>query len=179
VFEDGRIKMRGIEARRGDTPPFIEKAQIEMIKVLAKASDFEGFLNRVPEALSVLKEYASKLISGQVSVSDLLISKRLSMHPSDYMHDVFQAVAARQLLTAGFDVYPGQTVQYLIVDAENRSPNKRVKAVQLLNAKQKYDMAKYLDMLLGAGQTILGPFGYDLEKIRSSVIYGEKQLILS
>jgi hypothetical protein len=40
-------------------------------------------------------------------------------------------------------------------------------------------MAKYLDMLLGAGQTILGPFGYDLEKIRSSVIYGEKQLILS
>jgi DNA polymerase elongation subunit (family B) len=179
VFEDGRIKMRGIEARRGDTPPFIEKAQVEMIKVLAKASDFEGFLKRVPEALSVLKDYASKLISGQVSFSDLLISKRLSKHPSDYMHDVFQAIAARQLLTAGFDVYPGQTVQYLIVDTENRSPNRRVKAVQLLNAKQKYDMAKYLDMLLGAGQIILGPFGYDLEKIRSSVIYGEKQLILS
>jgi len=179
VFEDGRIKMRGIEARRGDTPPFIEKAQVEMIKVLAKASDFESFLNRVPEALSVLKEYASKLISGQVSVSDLLISKRLSMHPSDYMHDVFQAVAARQLLTAGFDVHPGQTVQYLIVDAENRSPNKRVKAVQLLNAKQKYDVAKYLEMLLEAGETILSPFGYDLDKIRNEVIYGEKQLILS
>jgi DNA polymerase elongation subunit (family B) len=179
AFEDGRIKMRGIEARRGDTPPFIEKAQVEMIKVLAKASDFESFLNRVPEALSVLKEYASKLISGQVSVSDLLISKRLSMHPSDYMHDVFQAVAARQLLTAGFDVHPGQTVQYLIVDAENRSPNKRVKAVQLLNAKQKYDVAKYLEMLLEAGETILSPFGYDLDKIRNEVIYGEKQLILS
>jgi DNA polymerase elongation subunit (family B) len=179
VFEDGRIKMRGIEARRGDTPPFIEKAQVEMIKVLAKSSDFEGFLRRVPEALSVLKEYASKLISGQISVGDLLISKRLSKHPSDYMHDVFQAIAARQLLTAGFDVYPGQTVQYLIVDAENRSPNKRVKAAQLLNAKQKYDIAKYLEMLLEAGQTILGPFGYDLDKIRSVAIYGEKQIILS
>jgi DNA polymerase elongation subunit (family B) len=179
VFEDGRIKMRGIEARRGDTPPFIEKAQVEMIKVLAKVSDFEGFLNRVPEALNVLKEYASKLIRGQISVGDLLISKRLSKHPSDYMHDVFQAIAARQLLTAGFDVYPGQTVQYLIVDAENKSPNKRVKAVQLLNAKQKYDMAKYLEMLLEAGQTILGPFGYDLDKIRNAAIYGEKQIILS
>jgi DNA polymerase elongation subunit (family B) len=179
VFEDGRIKMRGIEARRGDTPPFIEKAQVEMIKVLAKASDFEGFLKRVPEALNVLKEYAGKLIRGQISVGDLLISKRLSKRPSDYMHDVFQAIAAHQLLTAGFDVYPGQTVEYLIVDAENKSPNKRVKAAQLLNAKQKYDMAKYLEMLVEAGQTILGPFGYDLDKIRNEVIYGEKQIILS
>jgi DNA polymerase elongation subunit (family B) len=179
VFEDGRIKMRGIEARRGDTPPFIEKAQVEMIKVLAKSSDFEGFLKRVPEALSVLKDYASKLVRGQINVGDLLISKRLAKHPSDYMHDVFQAIAANQLLTAGFDVYPGQTVQYLIVDAENKSPNKRVKAAQLLNVKQKYDIAKYLKMLLEAGQTILGPFGYDLDKIHNEVIYGEKQLILS
>jgi DNA polymerase elongation subunit (family B) len=179
VFEDGRIKMRGIEARRGDTPPFVEKAQVEMIKVLAKASDFEGFLKRVPEALNVLKEYAGKLLRGQISLSDLLISKRLSKHPLDYMHDVFQAVAARQLLAAGFDVYPGQTFQYLIVDAENRNPNKRVKAAQLLGAKQKYDVEKYLKLLLEAGQTILGIFGYDLKKIRSEVIYGEKQLILN
>jgi hypothetical protein len=34
-------------------------------------------------------------------------------------------------------------------------------------------------MLLEAGQTILGPFGYDLDKIRNEVIYGEKQIILS
>jgi DNA polymerase elongation subunit (family B) len=179
VFEDGKIKMRGIEARRGDTPPFIQEAQIEMIKILAKASDFEGFMKRIPEALNVVKEYACKLVCGQASVDDLLVSKRLSKHPSSYMHDVFQATASRQLLTAGFDVYPGQTVQYLIVDSDNKSPNNRVKAAQLLVAKQKYDVQKYLDLLLGAGETLLSVFGYDENRIRSEVFYGEKQLTLS
>jgi DNA polymerase elongation subunit (family B) len=95
------------------------------------------------------------------------------------MHDVFQATAARQLLTAGFDVYSGQTVQYLIVDSDNKSPNNRVKAAQLLVAKQKYDVQKYLDLLLGAGETLLSVFGYDENRIRSEVFYGEKQLTLS
>jgi DNA polymerase elongation subunit (family B) len=179
VFEDGKIKMRGIEARRGDTPPFIQEAQIEMIKVLAKASDFEGFLQRIPEALNVLKEYAGKLVRGQINVGDLLISKRLSKHPSDYVHGVFQAIAARQLLTAGFDIYPGQTVQYIIVDAENRSPNTRVKVAQLLQGKPRYDAPKYLEMLLEAGETIFGAFGYSVDRISGEVLHGEKQLILN
>ena len=178
VFEDGRIKMRGIEARRADTPPFIGKAQVEMIKVLAKASDFEGFKKRVPDALNVLKEYARKLVSEEVSVRELVVSKRLSKRAEDYAHDVFQAVAARQLLTEGFDVYPGQIVDYLIVDANNKNPNRRVKAVQLLGVKQRYDAQKYLGMLLEAAETLLGILGYNKERIRSEVLYGEKQEVL-
>jgi DNA polymerase elongation subunit (family B) len=179
VFEDGRIKMRGIEARRTDTPPFIEKAQVEMIKVLADASNLEGFMKRVPEALNVLREYARKLVNGEVSIGDLVISKRLSRHPLDYRHDVFQVIVARQLLVEGFDVYPGQTVQYVIVDADNNTPNKRVRAAQFLGTKQRYDVQKYLSLLLQAGETLLGIFGYDEGRIRREAFYGEKQAHLA
>jgi DNA polymerase elongation subunit (family B) len=178
VFEDGRIKMRGIEARRTDTPEFIKKAQLEMIKVLSDALGYEEFVKRIPAALQVLRGYVEKLLHGNVSVEELLVSKRLSKHPQNYAHDVFQAVAAKQLLAAGFDVYPGQTVRFLIVDADNRSPNNRVKAAELLNGRQRFDVQKYLEMLLEAGETLFSVFGYDLERIRNHVVYGEKQLIL-
>jgi DNA polymerase elongation subunit (family B) len=178
VFEDGRIKMRGIEARRTDTPEFIKKAQLEMIKVLNDALSYEDFVKRIPAALQVLRGYVEKLLRGDVNVEELLVSKRLSKHPKDYAHDVLQVVAAKQLLAAGFDVYPGQTVRYLIVDADNRSPNNRVKAAELLNGRQRFDTQKYLEMLLEAGETLFSVFGYDLKKIRSHVVYGEKQLIL-
>jgi DNA polymerase elongation subunit (family B) len=179
VFEDGRIKMRGIEARRGDTPLFIEKAQIEMIKVLAKASNYEQFLERIQIALDALKEYAEKLISKSVNVEELLIAKRLSKHPSGYAHDVFQAIASRQLMGAGFDVYPGQTVQYLITDSKSKRVNERVLAEQLIKDKANYDVEKYLDLLVSAADTLLGVFGYNSERIRDLILYREKQLILN
>jgi DNA polymerase elongation subunit (family B) len=47
VFENGRIKVRGIEARRRDTPNFIRATQLEMIKVLSKAVDSQSFMARV------------------------------------------------------------------------------------------------------------------------------------
>ncbi len=177
VFEDGRIKMRGIEARRTDTPEFIKNAQLEMIKVLRSALNREEFVKRIPEALHVLRSYAEKLVRREVSINELLVSKRLSKHPTEYAHDVFQAVAARQLLTAGFDVYPGQTVRYLIVDANNRSSSNRVRAAELLDGLRGFDVQKYLKMLLEAGETLFGIFGYDLAKIRNQVVYGEEQLI--
>jgi DNA polymerase elongation subunit (family B) len=177
VFEDGRIKMRGIEARRGDTPPFIEKAQIEMIKMLAKASTYEELYARIPMALEVLKKYAEKLILKNVGIEELLIAKRLSKRPSDYAHDVFQAIAARQLMTAGFDVYPGQTVQYLITDSKSKRINERVLAKQLMKAKVNYDVEKYLELLVSAADTLLGVFGYGAERVRNQILYREKQLV--
>jgi DNA polymerase elongation subunit (family B) len=179
VLDDGMVKMRGIEARRADTPPYIVKAQREMIKVLAPASSFEEFSSRIPEALRVLRGYCERLLNGKLSINDLLIKKRISKSPEEYLHDVFQAVAAKQLNDAGFNVYPGQAVQYLIADADNRSPNRRVKAAQLLNANSKFDVKKYLEMLLEAGETLLKVFGYNMDKIRSQALYGEKQQLLN
>jgi len=67
---------------------------------------------------------------------------------------------------------------YLIVDADYRSPNNRVRAAELLSGRQRFDTQRYLEMLLEAGETLFSVFGYNLERIRSIVVYGEKQLIL-
>ncbi|MBS7614946.1 hypothetical protein KEJ18_04365 [Candidatus Bathyarchaeota archaeon] len=120
VFDDGRVKMRGIEARRSDTPQFICRAQIDMINKLASASNFQGFKAKIPEALNILANYVDKLLKKQVDISEMLITKRLSKSPSQYVHNVFQAIAAKQLERAGFEVHSGQTVQYVILDAKKQ-----------------------------------------------------------
>ena len=179
VFENGKIKMRGIEARRGDTPNFINEAQIKVIKVLAKSLDFEDFLAKITIAFSVLREYAGRLTSSRISVQDLLITKRLSKCPSGYSHDVFQAIAAKQLEKAGFDVSAGRTVRYIIIDSKRRAAEQRVLAAELIKPKTPYDVQKYLDMLISSGETLLGVFGYTKDRIRQEVLSHEKQVVLS
>lgn len=179
VFENGKIKMRGIEARRGDTPHFIAEAQVEMIKKLAKASTFEDFLAKISNAVTVLREHIGRLVSNHVSIQDLLVTKRLSKSPSGYSHDVFQAIAAKQLEKAGFEVSAGQTVQYLIVDSKSRTVKNRVLAAELLKPKTRYDAQKYLDMLISAGETLFEVFGYTKDEIRREVLFHQKQVMLN
>lgn len=177
VFENGNIKMRGLEARRRDTPIFIVKAQMEMIKRLAGANCWNSFEDKIPEALRVLENYTHKLVAGQVDAQELLIAKRLSKSPSSYAHDVFQATAAKQLEEAGFEVHAGQIVQYLIVNTGTKWPNKKVVAVQLLGTDVRYDVEEYVKMLFSAGETLLGVFGYDKHRIETQVIRHEKRTL--
>jgi DNA polymerase elongation subunit (family B) len=178
VFESGEIKMRGIEAVKTDTPRFISSAQQEMIKVLAEATSSTAFLEKIPESIEVLRGYAEKLKRGDLDVEDLIIAKRLSMHPDSYTHDVFQAIAAKQLVKEGMEVSAGQTVRYLITDAGNKRPNKRVKAAELIDADTHFDAEEYLNMLILAATDILSPFGYTEELLKDRVVYGEKQAAL-
>jgi DNA polymerase elongation subunit (family B) len=84
VFDDGRVKMRGIEARRADTPPLIAEAQKAMIEhACIQARDLEEFMERIPEALiNAATIRACRLIEGKVDVGELTITKRLSKRPS-------------------------------------------------------------------------------------------------
>jgi len=178
VFESGEIKMRGIEAVKTDTPRFISCAQQEMIKVLAEATSSTAFLEKIPESIEVLRGYAEKLKRGDLDVEDLIIAKRLSTHPDSYTHDVFQAIAAKQLVKEGMEASAGQTVRYLITDAGNKRPNKRVKAAELIDADTHFDAEEYLNMLILAATDILSPFEYTEELLKDRVVYGEKQAAL-
>jgi len=175
VFDSEKIKVRGIEIRRSDTPKFIHDAQLDMIRVLAKAHNAKEFTEIIPQALDVLKEYVRRLVEGKVPAEDLLIAKRLSLHPSKYAHDVLQAIAAKQLVKEGVEISAGQTVQYLITNCESRSVFRRVKPAQLVNANVHYDTRKYLDLLLSSAENVLSQFGYSVDNLYDLIVHGEAQ----
>jgi DNA polymerase elongation subunit (family B) len=158
VFNDGKIKARGIELRRGDTPSVISRCQNEIIQELTKAKNSEEFIQRISEVFSVYRKYASKILNREVGLEDLALSKRMSKNPDEYAGNVQQAVAARQLQRRGLDVTAGQIVKYVILDADNKRPERRIVAAQLTNESVRYDAERYLALLDDALNNILSPF---------------------
>jgi len=164
VKEDGRIKVRGLEVRRRDTPKFVYDAQMEMIKALATAGDAGAFVERIPDALNVVREYRERLLDGEVPVWNLVVTKRLSKDLGDYRQRVSQVIAGEQLVKEGFEVSAGKSVRFLFTSAENKRYSRRVRAKELMEGTNP-DVIKYLLLLYSAASNILSPFGYSPKNI--------------
>ena len=150
-----------------------------MINGLARAKNSKEFAERIPSALRRLRAYAEALINRRVAPQRLLVMKQLSHKPADYVHDVFQAMAAKQLERLGIDVSAGQTIQCLICDVKNRKAYNRVRVAQLVDSSTRYDVEKYLDLLFASTENILLPFGYSAQKIHDYVLHREEHIILN
>ena len=165
VMENGKIKVRGIEARRRDTPKFVFDAQMEMIKTFASANNSQEFVAKIPEALKVIKEYRRKLLTGEVPIWDLIVTKHLSKNPKDYKQRVSQVIAAEQLSKEGVEVSAGKNVRFLFTSAENTRYERRVKAEELIEKGTNSDIKKYLLLLYAAASNLLSPFGYSAKDV--------------
>lgn len=169
VMENGKVKLRGIEVRRRDTPRFVYDAQLKMINVLSTANDSKEFMTKIPEALEVIKEYSRKLLDGEVPVWDLIVTRHLSKNPKKYKQRVSQVIAAEQLIKEGAEVHAGKNIRFLFIDSENKHHDRRVKAEQLIEKGMNTDTKKYLLLLYAAAATILSFAGYTTQSIHDSV----------
>ncbi len=169
VFEDGESKMRGIEARRRDTPPFVVAAQMEMLQVLASAKSREELQTLVPRVIEIACAYADALRSGQVPYQDLVITKRLSRDPMTYSKDTLLAIAARELLGSGVELSPGESIQYIITEEHADAVCDRARAFVHYRGREPYDVDKYTELLLRAVETVLTPLGIDYQRIETWV----------
>jgi len=169
AMENGKVKVRGIEARRRDTPRFVYNAQMEMIQVFASANNSQEFMEKIPEALDVVKEYRQRLLDGDVPLWDLIITKRLSKHPSRYRQRVSQVIAAEQLMKEGAEVHAGKNAKFLFTDAKNKKYGRRVRAEQLVEKGVNPDLKKYLLLLYASAAGLLSFAGYTTEKVYEAV----------
>ncbi|MBI2152330.1 MAG: hypothetical protein HYU24_01325 [Candidatus Rokubacteria bacterium] len=157
VFEDGRIKARGIEFRRDDTPPLVRAMQERMLAVLAGAENLSALRALAPRAREIAEAEIARVLAGRASPRTLVVTRRLSMAPEEYVKDDLQALAARQLLARGLRLEPGQSVQYVVVDAKAKTPRARVLAVPLVDEGSPYDRAFYAALCRQAAATLLNP----------------------
>jgi DNA polymerase elongation subunit (family B) len=90
---------------------------------------------------------------------------------------VLQAISAKSLMKEGVEVSAGQTIQFLITNAESKRSFRRVLPAQLVKDKMRYDVGKYLELLLFSTQNILSPFGYTMDNLRA-FLHEQKQKLL-
>lgn len=112
VFKNGEIKIRGIEARKHDTPEFIKRCQLEMLEVMAEYSSSQEVRENMDKVVRILEKHLAVLEHRNVPIEELIINKRLSKNGSDYKKDILQAIVSRQLAEHGRKLNAGESISY-------------------------------------------------------------------
>jgi DNA polymerase-2 len=105
--------MRGIEARRRDTPPFIAETQLAVLELLAQAQDADQLPEYLPRILELLRRKLRELRNQRIPIEALLVTQKLSRELDKYSSPSPAARAATQLAGVGKPLGPGQQVRFI------------------------------------------------------------------
>jgi len=169
VFEDGSMKVRGIELRRRDGIKVVTDCQSELLRLLAQGKTLDEARRFIPEAIQAVRGFADRIRGGGVPVADLVILNSLSKNHDQYNSSLVQVSAIRQLAEEGLELMAGQSVSYVITDYRSKVQSERAHPVELLDSSTKYDPDRYVELLLRGASAILQPFGVDEEALRDAV----------
>ena len=164
ITHTNELIVRGIEARRHDTPNFIKEFQTELLYTLFDCKDSAEVASKGYEkALLLVTKTIDKVMTGELELKDLIVSKILRQDLFKYRSLFPHVSAALQLTEAGVQLTRGDTVQYVYTDAAHSNPLRRVTPVGFIEegTEEIYDKEKYREMLLEAAETVLGYFGFD------------------
>jgi len=165
VMTNGKLKVRGIEIRRSDTPKLISNLQEAMLGKLVEAKTVSEFYMKIPEAIEVLREYTRKVLDNECALTDLIFKTHVSRGCDEYRQFNNQMAAMKQLKVEGIETLAGQSIRYIITDHKSRNYQKRVIIPELADENTQYDREKYYEFLLRAAESILLPFGYTEERL--------------
>ena len=171
VFEDGTLKVRGIESRRHDTPQFLSQCQNEILEILAQENSISAIKqNKIPLVIKKIEGYISLLKSRKVDSENLIFTKLLSKDYNKYnkKRNTLENNAIRQLELNGEYLKAGQVLQYIIIDYNGHKSN-RVTPFQLLDNKTNYDVKRYSKLLIDTCNTVLEPFGIVFDRNLNSI----------
>ncbi len=165
-FEDGTLKVRGIEVQRHSTPDWIYDVQQGMLDIFAEADDATGFMMRIPRALDVAKDAAHELRARRVDGRTLGTMVQATKPVEDYRANTNTKAAMQRLRDQGTERRPGEYVKF-VVAREDGPWEGRTVPVELFDedgwfgdAGTTYHVAHYLRLLARSVETLLAPFGY-------------------
>ncbi len=177
LFDNGELKIRGIELRQKNTPEFLKIIQKDMLKVFSQANNAKEFLKKIPLVIKVIQMYGKKIINGDVDKNTLIFTTRVARGISEYKVNNLVKSALLQLRDHDIHIEPGQSVNYLVKNERASSYKERVCVAETLDENEEIDIDFYLRHIAKCGESILVPFGYTLEKLESmlqKIKYREK-----
>jgi len=150
-LDTGKMKIRGVAARRGDTPEYVRRMQQELFDCIASARTREELAMLEHDASRIYRRYLVGLEG--VNVRELAIRRRVSrLH---YSRRCAEASAVKAHLKRGISMAPGMEIGYVVRDAERWE-------VETEREASEFD-AEYYGKLAGEG---VGEVGYVFEQVR-------------
>jgi DNA polymerase I len=155
--------IKGLVAKKKNTPEFIKKAFSEMIEILKKITNNEEFLKAKDEIIEIVRENLKKIGKPNTFVlEDYAINIGLQKDLKNYTKTIPQHVrAAKELEEAtGRKFQKGETVSF--IKSKGTSGAKAIELAKL----QDIDIKKYKDLLKSAFEQVLDALGITFDEIR-------------
>jgi len=112
-LDSGKMKIRGVMARKGDTPEYVRRMQQELFDVMAKARITDELRTIKPLAQEVRAKYMNGL--RDADVRELAIHRRVSR--MNYSRRCAEASAVQAYQRRGLPLAPGMEIGYIVTDA--------------------------------------------------------------
>jgi DNA polymerase, archaea type len=112
-LETGKMKIRGVMARKGDTPEYVRRMQEEIFGILAEAKSKQGLSKVEPKVRSIARMYMADL--AEANVQEMAICRRVSR--ISYSRRCAEASAVQAHLKQGISLSPGMEISYVVSDA--------------------------------------------------------------
>ncbi|MBN1234930.1 MAG: type B DNA-directed DNA polymerase [Methanotrichaceae archaeon] len=113
-LDSGKMKIRGVMARKRDTPEYVRRMQQELFEVLRQAKSREELRRAEPMAQKVRERYMHEL--KDADVKELAIHRRLSR--TNYSRRCAEASAVHAYQKRGLSLVPGMEIGYVVKDAK-------------------------------------------------------------
>ena len=110
---DGSIKVRGIAARRHDTPEYVGEMQRRMLVVMARAKNIAELEATREEVAGIFRETVNGLPAADPG--QMVINRRISR--LTYAHRCIEGAAVQAYRDHGIGIAPGMKIQYVVTDA--------------------------------------------------------------
>ncbi|QLG60341.1 type B DNA-directed DNA polymerase [Halorarum salinum] len=157
------VKLRGIECRQHDTPPFVAQVQRDLIAAFDRSRDVDA-------VLGVLERWLTKLAEEDVPVEQLEVQQRVSKDVEQYSQETLTVCALRRIKRQGTPLAPGQQVEYVVVDADGRGTER----VRLAHEQvDHYDAEWYREQCIRAAVSVLSASGFRESDIKSYLTESE------
>ena len=167
VFQDGTIKVRGLETRRHDTSLWVSETQTNLLRHLAQAEDADHLPDYLPGAIELLRQELGRLRRGKIPFEELLVAQKLSRELAKYADPSPAARAAMQLEAIGKPCQPGQRIRFLLTLGK---PGVYAWDLPDPPDRRTLDLAAYTKLLLRAAENILMPMGITASALRQLVV---------
>jgi DNA polymerase, archaea type len=115
-LDTGKMKIRGVMARKGDTPEYVRRMQQDLFDVLAKARSLDELQMIAPLAKEVHEKYICEL--EDADVRELAMHRRVSR--MNYSRRCAEASAVKAYQRRGLPLAPGMKIGYVVTNAAKR-----------------------------------------------------------
>jgi DNA polymerase-2 len=168
-YKHGDLKMRGIEARRRDTPKFIKSMQAEMLQRMSGARNVDDVRALVSDLVEIVRGAVSVLRSGKADPMELVLRRHITKEADEYTNNSISAVVAKLVQQMGVSLAAGESIEFIIIDQSGKRRPEKAKPLALYAFEDGYDIEQYTELTLKAAETLLFPLGYDVQTLKDEL----------